>query len=93
MRGEPGTPLRLTILRSGEGRPASALTREEIRSESVKHETLEPGYGYLRISQFQSRTPEQARQAIERMMRDQPLEGLILDLRNNPVAFFRRRSE
>ncbi len=85
MRGEPGTPLRLTILRSGEESPREfTLTREVIRSESVKHETLEPGYGYLRISQFQSRTPEQARQAIERMMRDQPLEGLILDLRNNP---------
>ncbi len=50
----------------------------------MRHETLEPGYGYLRISQFQSRTPEQARRALERMAREQPLEGLILDLRNNP---------
>ncbi len=85
MRGEPGTTLRLTILRSGEEAPREfTLTREVIRSESVKQETLEPGYGYLRISQFQSRTPEQARRALERMAREQPLEGLILDLRNNP---------
>ncbi|WP_404376419.1 S41 family peptidase [Vreelandella aquamarina] len=85
MRGDPGTSLRLTILRSGEESPREfTLTREVIRSESVKHETLEPGYGYLRISQFQSRTPEQARSALEDMTREQPLEGLILDLRNNP---------
>lgn len=85
MRGEPGSQLRMMILRTGEDTPREFnLTREAIRSESVKHELLEPGYGYLRISQFQSRTPEQARQAIERMTREQPLEGLILDLRNNP---------
>lgn len=85
MRGEPGSQLRLSILRAGEDSPRDlTLTREVIRSESVRHETLEPGYGYLRISQFQSRTPEQARRALERMAREQPLEGLILDLRNNP---------
>ncbi|PRY64710.1 carboxyl-terminal processing protease [Vreelandella songnenensis] len=85
MRGEPGSELRISVLRSGEETPRTfTLNREVIRSESVKHELLETGYGYLRISQFQSRTPEQARQAIERMQRDAPLEGLILDLRNNP---------
>lgn len=85
MRGEPGSQLRISVLRAGEEAPREfTLTREIIRSESVKHEVLAPGYGYLRISQFQSRTTEQARQAIERMGREQPLEGLILDLRNNP---------
>ncbi|MBR2513568.1 MAG: S41 family peptidase [Halomonas sp.] len=85
MRGEPGSQLRISILRAGEDAPREfTLNREIIRSESVKHEVLEPGYGYLRISQFQSRTPDQARQAIERMGREKPLEGLILDLRNNP---------
>ena len=85
MRGEPGSELRISVLRTGEETPRTfTLNREVIRSESVKHELLEPGYGYLRISQFQTRTTEQARQAIERMMREQPLEGLILDLRNNP---------
>lgn len=85
MRGEPGTDLRISVLRSGEDSPREfILTREVIRSESVKHELLEPGYGYLRVSQFQSRTTEQAREALERMAQEQPLEGLILDLRNNP---------
>lgn len=85
MRGEPGSQLRISILRASDDAPREfTLTREIIRSESVKHELLEAGYGYLRISQFQSRTPDQARQAIERMARSQPLDGLILDLRNNP---------
>ncbi|WP_447527288.1 S41 family peptidase [Vreelandella sp. TE19] len=85
MRGEPGSELNLTILRAGEESPRDiTLAREVIRSESVKHELLESGYGYLRISQFQSRTPEQASQALERMAQNQPLEGLVLDLRNNP---------
>ncbi|XGA80112.1 S41 family peptidase [Halomonas sp. CH40] len=85
MRGEPGSELTLGILRPGEENPRDVtLTREVIRSESVKHELLEPGYGYLRISQFQSRTAQQARRALERMADDQALEGLVLDLRNNP---------
>ncbi|UQI42767.1 S41 family peptidase [Vreelandella venusta] len=85
MRGEPGSQLRISVLRAGEESPREfTLTREVIRNESVKHEVLEPGYGYLRISQFQSRTPDQARRSLERMAREQPLEGLILDLRNNP---------
>ncbi|MFG6668101.1 S41 family peptidase [Halomonas sp. HNIBRBA4712] len=85
MRGEPGSPLRLEILRSGEEAPREiTLTREVIRSESVRQELLEPGYGYLRISQFQTRTPEQAGEALSRMSREQPLQGLVLDLRNNP---------
>ncbi|MFP3441342.1 PDZ domain-containing protein, partial [Pantoea sp. SIMBA_133] len=59
MRGEPGSQLRISVLRAGEESPREfTLTREVIRNESVKHEVLEPGYGYLRISQFQSRTPE-----------------------------------
>ena len=85
MRGEPGSELTLGILRPGEDAPRDVtLTREVIRSESVKHELLEPGYGYLRISQFQSRTAQQARQALQRMADEQALEGLVLDLRNNP---------
>ncbi|MGO2391215.1 MULTISPECIES: S41 family peptidase [unclassified Halomonas] len=85
MRGEAESELRMSILRSGEDTPREfILKREIIRSESVKHELLESGYGYLRISQFQSRTAEQARDALAMMAREQPLEGLVLDLRNNP---------
>lgn len=85
MRGEPGSEVEITILRSGETAPRTVtLTREIIRTESVKSELLEPGYGYLRISQFQNRTGEQVRNALTRMAQEAPLDGLVLDLRNNP---------
>ena len=87
MRGDEGEEIRLTILREGEEAPREVtLTRETIRTDSVKHEMLSPGYGYLRISQFQSRTGEQARDAIAALREegDGNLKGLVLDLRNNP---------
>ncbi len=85
MRGDPGTEIRLTILRQGESAPLEVtLTREIIRTVSVKSELLEAGYGYLRVSQFQTRTGEQVNNAIRRLERDAPLKGLVLDLRNNP---------
>ncbi|MCA1768463.1 MAG: S41 family peptidase, partial [Halomonas sp.] len=85
MRGEPGTPIELTVQRRGESAPRTVtLTREVIRTESVRSELLEPGFGYLRISQFQSRTGDQVGEHIRRLERDAPLSGLVLDLRNNP---------
>lgn len=85
MRGEAGTEIELTILRSNESTPRTVtLTRQAIRNDSVKSEMIEPGYGYLRISQFQNRTGEQIRQALADLQAQAPLKGLILDLRNNP---------
>ena len=85
MRGDPGSEIHLLILRSGEDEPLEfTLIRERIRTESVRSEMLESGYGYLRVSQFQSRTGEQVNNAIQRMQRDGALQGLVLDLRNNP---------
>ena len=85
MRGDPGTQIRLTILRQGDSAPLEVtLTRKIIRTQSVKSELLEAGYGYLRVSQFQTRTGEQVSSAIRHLKRDGPLKGLVLDLRNNP---------
>ena len=85
MRGEPGSEIHLLILRSGEDEPLEfTLVRESIRTESVRSEMLESGYGYLRVSQFQSRTGEQVNNAIQRIEREGALQGLVLDLRNNP---------
>ncbi|WP_222433794.1 S41 family peptidase [Pistricoccus aurantiacus] len=85
MRGEPGTTIKMTVLSKGAEAPRTVtLTRENIRTQSVKQELLAPGYGYLRISQFQSRTGEQVREAIRELRGKGPLDGLILDLRNNP---------
>ena len=85
MRGEPGTQIRLTILRTGEDAPRNiTLEREIIRTQSVKHDILSPGYGYLRISQFQTRTGDQVLNALNELTDEPPLQGLVLDLRNNP---------
>ncbi|WP_458525185.1 S41 family peptidase [Onishia taeanensis] len=85
MRGEPDSEIRITILRSGESMPRDiTLTRQVIKTESVKHELLAPGYGYLRISQFQSSTGDQVNDALADMQQDGGLDGLVLDLRNNP---------
>lgn len=87
MRGEPGTAIQLTIMREGEDRPITLeLIRAIIKVQSVRHETVEPGYGYLRISTFQSPTGESVREAISKLKNDNggSLKGLVLDMRNNP---------
>lgn len=87
MRGKPDTKLLLTIIREGADKPLKIeLTRAIIKVESVKQKMLEPGYGYVRISTFQSRTGESLKEAISALKteNDGSLEGLVLDLRNNP---------
>ncbi|MHB8746521.1 MAG: S41 family peptidase [Gammaproteobacteria bacterium] len=87
MRGKPGTPIRLTIVREGAQKPIElSVKRDIIRVKSVKSRLLEKGYGYLRISQFQSKTADNLMQAMEDLKKQNggPLKGLVLDLRNNP---------
>ena len=87
MRGKPGTDIVLTIVRDGVDKPLNiTITRDVIRVTSVKSRMLDPGYGYVRISQFQSRTGENLRQELAKLENeaDGPLKGLVLDLRNNP---------
>jgi len=86
MRGKPGTDIILTILRTGVVQPFDVtLTRAVIKIKSARSYLLEPKIGYLRITQFQTSTPEVVRSEIQRMHEDsQALEGLVVDLRNNP---------
>ncbi len=87
MRGEPGTKIKLTVVRKGLEKPLElTLERDIIRVKSVKSRMLEPGFGYVRITQFQSQTGEQLVQAVEELMKqaDGKLHGVVLDLRNNP---------
>ena len=86
MRGEPNTKVTLTILRRDEARnfPVT-ITREEIKTQSVKAKMIEPGYGWVRLSQFQERTVEDfVRKVTELYAQDPKLKGLVLDLRNDP---------
>ncbi len=86
MRGDPGTEIGLSILREGEDAPVEVtLERDVIQVESVRARMLEPGFGYLRISQFQSRTGEDVLEAVDELHHESgSLDGLVLDLRNNP---------
>ncbi|MDX2426613.1 MAG: S41 family peptidase [Cycloclasticus sp.] len=88
MRGEPGSDILLTIIREGEERPLKiTITREVIKVVSVKHRLLEPGYGYVRIASFQTRTGANLLDALSELKKESEnnqLKGLVLDLRNNP---------
>ncbi|WP_294945232.1 S41 family peptidase [Sulfurivirga sp.] len=87
MRGKPGTEVTLTIVRKGENKPlVIKLKRAIIKVKSVKQKLLEPGFGYVRISQFQIRTGSDLIEAIQKLEKKNggPLKGLVLDLRNNP---------
>ena len=86
MRGEPNTKVTLTIYRPLESRTFPiTLTREEIRTVSVRARMVEPGYGWIRVSQFQDRTVEDFVKKAEELYKQDPnLKGLVLDLRNDP---------
>jgi carboxyl-terminal processing protease len=85
MRGKPKTPIRLTIVRKGESQPFEVtVVRDIIRVQSVKSKTIEPGYGYLRISQFQEHTGENMVNHLIELYKSGELKGLVLDLRNDP---------
>ena len=87
MRGDKGSEITLTIVRKGEDAPLEiVIVRDVIRVRSVRSRILEPGFGYVRISNFQSKTTHGLRDAIESLEKENKgrLKGLVLDLRNNP---------
>ena len=87
MRGKPGSDITLTIVREGVDKPLKiTITRAVIQVKSVKYRTLEPGFGYLRVTNFQTKSGEDVLQAVSDLKKenDGQLKGLILDLRNNP---------
>ncbi len=85
MRGKPNTQITLTISRKGEGMPlVVTLTRAVIRVQSVKSKLIEPGYVWIRVSQFQEGTAESMVKHIEALFRQGQVKGLVLDLRNDP---------
>lgn len=87
MRGKPGEAIKLLVVREGKDKPFTvSVTRDIIKVESVKSRMLEDGYGYLRISSFQSRTTETLIEALDKLKKENKgnLKGIVLDLRNNP---------
>jgi carboxyl-terminal processing protease len=86
MRGEPNTKVTLTVFRKAENRTFPVtIVREEIRVQSVRAKMAEPGYGWVRVSQFQDRTVDDFVAKVEQLYKQDPnLKGLVLDLRNDP---------
>jgi len=87
MRGASGSTVRLTIRRAGtDGLLDFSLRRAKVEVHSVAQQSLEPGYGYLRITGFSETTADDVNRAVAKLKRDNPggIRGLVLDLRNNP---------
>jgi carboxyl-terminal processing protease len=86
MRGDPNTKVMLTVFRKTENRSFPiTITREEIRVQSVRAKMVEPGYAWLRVTQFQERTIEDFSRKLEELYKQDPnIKGLVLDLRNDP---------
>jgi carboxyl-terminal processing protease len=85
MRGKPNTQITLTITRKGESAPIIVtLTRAIIKVQSVKSKMIEPGYVWVRVSQFQEATAENMVKHIEGLFKQGQVKGLILDLRGDP---------
>ncbi len=86
MRGEPNTKVVLTVFRRAESRTFPVtIVREEIRTQSVRSKVIEPGYAWLRVSQFQDRTVDDFVRKLDEIYKQEPnLKGLVLDLRNDP---------
>ena len=85
MRGKPGTPVLLTIVRKDVDTPLTfTLLRQEINVKSIRAKALEPGYGYVRVRKFQEDTGSDLAKAIRELYANGPLKGLVLDLRSDP---------
>lgn len=87
MRGKPGSTIELTVLRKGETKPLNfTLVRESIQIKSVKSQLLDGKYGYVRLTQFQAQTGKDLIKAVAHLKQQAggKLNGLVLDLRNNP---------
>ena len=88
MRGKPGTQVKVSVVRAGSEQPLDfVLERSNVQVHSVKHEMLEPGFGYVRITHFSETTGSDLTRAVNSLKSASPqgrLNGLVLDLRNNP---------
>jgi len=86
LRGEKGTSIKLTVFREGEDGPLDiTVVRGTIQLSSVRSRIIEPGYGYVRVSQFQVSSGKDFKKELLSLKEKEPaLKGLIIDLRNNP---------
>src|SRR5688500_94550 len=85
MRGKPGTKITITLAREGWAEPKDfEIMREQIQVQSVRNQEIEPGIEYIRLRQFQERTASDMEGVLEKFTKNGKIQGLVLDLRNNP---------
>jgi carboxyl-terminal processing protease len=85
LRGKPGAHVKLSIRRADSPQQLEFdLIRRKVQMHSVKADVLEPGYGYVRVSQFTETTADDFLAAVKGLQAREPMRGLVLDLRNNP---------
>ncbi len=85
LRGRKGSKVNITVHRKGWTEPKKfTIVRDVIPLQSVKSKIIEPGYGYIRITNFQANTTRDLKKALKEMTADRKIKGLLLDLRNNP---------
>ncbi len=85
MRGKPGTPIVLTVIRQGEEKPLDIkILRDVIKVTSIKSKVLGDDIAYIRITQFQGNTGDDLKKTLANLQQDRNLKGVVLDLRNNP---------
>jgi carboxyl-terminal processing protease len=84
LRGAQGSEIVLGVVRDPSQHLEFNLQREQPAKSSVRSLILDEGIGYIRISTFQAETSQEFISAINKLQNEEPLEGLVLDLRNNP---------
>jgi carboxyl-terminal processing protease len=92
MRGKPNTAIKLTVARKGETKPLEFnIVRDKIKVQSVKSKLVEPGFAYLRVTQFQEETAADVARHVAKLFKEkdkdgklEPMKGMVLDLRNDP---------
>lgn len=85
LRGDVGSKVSVTLMPKSSDTPRTVdMQRDRIEVQSVRHKMLRPGFGYVRINQFQTRTGDDVKKALRALQNEAPLKGLVLDLRNNP---------
>ncbi|MEM9177667.1 MAG: S41 family peptidase [Myxococcota bacterium] len=96
MRGKRGTTLSIYVLREGLSEPKRyEIKRDTVKVASVRDEIVEPGIGHLKISSFQERTGDDVRKGLDALREENggPLEGVVLDLRDNPGGLLNQAVE
>ena len=96
MRGRSGTSITIYIIREGLSEPARyEIKRDTVKVASVRSNLIEPGIGQLRVISFQERTGKDVRARLEDLMNENggPLDGLVIDLRDNPGGLLNQAVE